>query len=243
MARRQFQLRYRQSFVGVVWAIVPTLATLAASTLVFHRVAGVSSGNTPYALNTLSALVPWSFFAASLTLAVPSVVAAQPLVTRLAFPRSAIPLATIGTSLIDLGITTAVFLVSLLLTRTPLPLTAVWAPVLMVIEVALVTGVVLFFSALNVFARDIKILVPLATQLWLLVTPVMYPLDAVPPNLRDLYLLNPMTGLVESFRGALIYGTPPQIELLLPSMTGAILFLILGTWYFGATERRFADVI
>jgi lipopolysaccharide transport system permease protein len=243
MARRQFQLRYRQSLVGVTWAILPTLGTLLASTLVFHKVAGVSSGTMPYALVTLSALVPWSFFAASISTGVPSISNAQPLVTRLAFPKAVIPLSNVGTSLIDMCTTLLIFVVWVIVAGIGLPLTALWVPVLVVLELGLIVGVLLLCSALNVFARDMKLLVPLLTSLWLLVTPVMYPLSAVPADLRGLYLLNPMTGLVESFRGALLLGLSPHISYLLPSIAGAVVFLIVGTWYFGATESRFADVI
>src|SRR6186997_3732719 len=243
LARRQFQLRYRQSAVGVLWAILPTLGTLLASTFVFHKVAGVSSGTKPYALVTLSALVPWSFFAASLSTGVPSIANAQPLVTRLAFPKVVIPLSNVGTSLIVMCTTTAIFLAWVIVARIGLPVTVLWFPVLVVLELVLIVGVLLFCSALNVFARDMKLLVPVVTSLWLLVTPVMYPLSAVPADLRGLYLLNPMTGLVESFRGVLLYGVPPHLSYLIPSIIGGAVFLVVGSWYFGATEPRFADVI
>jgi len=243
IARRDFQLRYRQSAVGVIWAIAPTIGTLFAATLVFDRVVQVDTGSVPYSLFALSALAPWTFFANSLTAGIPSVAQAQMLITRMSFPRASLPIANVGTSLIDLAASTAVFLVFLLLTGTSLPVTAAWFPVLVGIEFALITGLVLLGSALNVFARDIKLVVPTLTQLWLLLTPVMYPLDSVPENIRPLYLLNPMTGIVESFRGTLIYGRPPDPALLAPTILEAGVLLIAGLWYFGATERRFADVI
>jgi len=154
-----------------------------------------------------------------------------------------IPLSNVGTSLIDMCTTTLIFLIWVIVARIGLPATALWFPVLVVLEVGLTVGVLLFFAALNVFARDIKLMVPVLTSLWLLVTPVMYPLSAVPPNLRGIYLLNPMTGLVESFRGILLFGVPPSLAYLTPSIAGAIAFLVIGTWYFGSTESRFADVI
>jgi homopolymeric O-antigen transport system permease protein len=243
IARRQFQLRYRQSAVGVIWAVAPTIGTLFAATLVFDRVVKVDTGSVPYSLFALSALAPWTFFANSLTAGVPSVANAQTMITRMLFPRASLPIATVGTSLIDLAASTGVFLVFLLLTRTPLPATAVWFPALVGVELALITGVVLLGSALNVFARDIKLMVPTATQLWLLLTPVMYPLDSVPERIRPLFLLNPMTGIVESFRMVLVYGRPPDPALLAPSIIEAGVFFAAGLWYFGATQRRFADVI
>jgi lipopolysaccharide transport system permease protein len=130
-----------------------------------------------------------------------------------------------------------------LVTGNPLPATAVWAPLLILLEIPLIVGVILLGAALNVFARDIKIAVPLVAQLWLFLTPVMYPLSEAPPNLRGFFLLNPMTGLVESFRRILVFGQPPDLYLLRPTIIGAVGFFVVGWWYFRSTEPRFADVI
>jgi len=241
--RRQYQLRYRQSFAGFAWAIFPPIASLAVATLVFHEVIGVDTGEVPYPIFTLAGLAPWSFFASSVTTGIPSIVAQQTMVTRLAFPRAAIPISTIGVALLDLGITALLFVAFAMLTGAGLPLTALLAPLLLVIEIVFVVGVVLLGSALNVFARDIRLAVPLLVQLWLLLTPVMYPLTEVPADLRSFYLINPMTGLIESFRDVLIEGRLPELNMLLPSVIGAVVVLAIGTSYFAATEKRFADVI
>lgn len=241
--RRQFQLRYRQSFAGVGWAVVPPLASLVVGTVLFKEVLDVDTGTTSYQLFALAGLAPWTFFASCVSSGVPSIATQMMLVTRLAFPRAAIPLAVIGTGLIDLAITSTLFLGFAIVTGAGVPLTALWAPLLFVIEIVFVAGVVLFGSALNVFARDIRLAVPLVVQLWLYLTPVMYPLDTVPDKLRGLYLANPMTGLIESFRRVLIDGLPPDLSVLTPSLIGAFAMLVIGVWYFGATEQRFADVI
>jgi lipopolysaccharide transport system permease protein len=242
LIRRQYQLRYRQSFAGFGWAIVPPLATLAVATLVFDNVADVDTGKTPYSMFTLAALVPWTFFVTSLTFGIPSVVNEKFLVNRLAFPRAVLPLSMVGTALIDLVAAIIVFLVFVLATGVGLPATALWFPVLIVIQLILVTGVVLFASALNVFARDVRNAVPLVTQLWLFVTPVMYPLRDLPENVRPLIeWLNPMAGIVETSRRILLEGRPPSIELLVPALVGAFIALLVGFWYFNATQRRFAD--
>jgi len=114
---------------------------------------------------------------------------------------------------------------------------------ILLIELVLVVGVVLLGSAVNVFARDIRIAIPLLMQLWLFLTPVMYPLESVSGGLRTLYMLNPMTGLVEVFRQILAYGEAPSMSMLLPAAIGALVMLVIGTWYFSVTEERFADVI
>jgi ABC-type polysaccharide/polyol phosphate export permease len=145
--------------------------------------------------------------------------------------------------LIDLAIATVTFIVFVYVTGNSLPITVLWYPVVFLIELILVIGVVLFGSAINVFARDVKLLLPLIIPLWLFLTPVMYPLESVPSNLRPFYLMNPMTGVVESFRDILIVGIRPEFAVLGPSIVGAVTAIALGIWYFSATERRFADVI
>ena len=241
--RRQYQLRYRQSFAGFLWAIVPPLASLSVATLVFHEVIGVETGSISYPLFLLAGLAPWSFFQSGLSGGISSIVAQQSMVTRLAFPRAAIPLSILGTGLIDLAITSVLFVVFAIVTGAGIPLTALWAPLLLLVEIVFTAGIVLFGSALNMFVRDVKLAVPLLAQLWLLLTPVMYPLDTVPDRLRPFYLANPMTGLIESFRDVLILGLRPDLELLAPSLIGAVLIFTAGAWYFGVTEPRFADVI
>ena len=243
LVRRNYQLRYRQSMVGFAWAIIPSLVTVGAATLVFHKVARIDTGSTPYPLFAFAAIAPWTFFTNSLNLGTMSVIQAQSMITRLPFPREALPLAVCGTSLLDLAISILTFVGFAYVTGAGLPLTAAWLPVLLLIEIVLTVGVVLFVSALNVFVRDIRLAVPFLAQLWLFVTPVMYPLSSVPAGLRPWYRANPMTGLVESFRDVLIYGKVPDFGLLLPTIVGAIAAAIIGAWYFSATESRFADVV
>ena len=245
LVRRQYQLRYRQSMVGFAWAILPPLATLGAANIVFHQVAGVQAPEgTNYSIITMAALVPWSFFQNSLTSGVPSVVQASSMLTRIPFPRASLPLSMIGISMLDLSIAALLFVVLTFLLGDGLPLTALWFPILLGLEVLLVAGVTLLTSSLNLFARDVKLAVPIAMQLWLFLTPVMYPLESVSESLRPYYLLNPMTGLVESFRTVLISpGAAPELDLLLPTIIGAVALFLLGSWYFAATENRFADVI
>ena len=243
VAHREYKIRYRQSIVGIMWAVVPPIISVAAATLVFHRVAGVDSGSVPYPLFAFAGLAPWTFIASSLSFGVPSVIGASQTITRIPFPRAVLPLAMVVTALIDLAIATGTFVIFVYLSGNSLPPTALWFPLIFLVELVLAVGVVLLGGALNVFARDVKLLLPLLIPLWLLLTPVMYPLDSVPPNLRPLYLLNPMTGIIESFRGVLIYGVGPKMTILAPSIVGALVTLLVGAWYFSATEHRFADVV
>lgn len=242
LVRRQYQLRYRQSFAGLAWALVPPLATLGAATLVFKNVMGVKT-DEPYVLFALAALAPWTFFANSLILGIPSVLNAHPMVARLPFPRAVLPLSSVGISLLDLLISGAIFVVFAYSVGNGLPGTVIWLPILILIEIVLIVGILLLTSALNVFARDVGLALPLVVQVWFLLTPVVYPLNEVPAALRGWYLANPMTGVVESFRRVLVSGQSPDFGLLLTTVLGAIGVLVVGFWYFRGTESRFADVI
>lgn len=243
LVRRQYQLRYRQSFVGLAWALLPPLATLGVGAILFRGVMGVATDGTPYGVFAMSALVPWTFLANSVSQGVPSIVGSIQMVTKMSFPRAAIPLSLVGLSLLDLGVAGLGFVILAFASGTGLPLTAAWVPVLLLIEIPLVVGIVLLGSALNVFARDIRLAVPIVVQFWLLLTPVMYPLSEVPRELRVWFQGNPMTGLVESFRSVLVVGRAPELSILLPSIVGAVVLMVIGTWYFNATEARFADAI
>jgi lipopolysaccharide transport system permease protein len=243
LVRRQYQLRYRQSVAGFAWAVVPPLAMLVTATVVFHRVVGVDTGRTSYSMFVLSGVVPWSFFASSLTFGIPSVAGALPMVTRFPFPRAVLPLSMVGLSLLDLVVAIGLFAAFAYSQGDGFAWTAAFVPLLVLIEIALAIGLVLLGSAVNVFARDLRLAVPLGVQLWLFLTPVMYPLSAVPKELRPLYLANPLTGLVENFHRVLAFDQALNVQLLAPSLIGALFALVAGWWYFGVIESRFADVI
>ncbi len=243
LARRNYQLRYRQSFAGFFWAILPPVASVAVATFVFDKVAKIDTGPVPYPLFAFAALAPWTFFTNSLTQATGTVVTAQSTMSRLAFPRAVLPLAMCATVLTDLAIACATFAAYAYLSGAGLPLTALLFPVLLLVEVVLTVGLVLLVSALNVFVRDVRLAVPFGVQALLFVTPVMYPLSSVPESLVPWVRVNPMTGLVESFRLVLIEGRVPNLQLLAPALIGAAAAIVIGSWYFSATEQRFVDVV
>jgi lipopolysaccharide transport system permease protein len=243
LVRRQYQLRYRQSAAGVAWALLPVLGLLAVGSVLFNQLLGVDTGGADYEAFAMAALVPWTFFANSLTGGIPSIAGSLNMVTRLSFPRAVLPLSMVGLSMLDLAIAAAGFVVVAYVFGSGLPLTGLWAPLILLIEIPLIVGVVLLGSAVNVFARDVRLAVPLLVQLWLFLTPVLYSLGKAPEGIRTLLMANPMTGIVVSFRRVLVYGEAPTMTALLPSLIGAAVFFLVGVWYFGAVERRFADVI
>jgi ABC-type polysaccharide/polyol phosphate export permease len=222
---------------------VPPLLSVGVATLVFSKVAHVDTKNVPYPLFAFAALAPWTFFMNSITYATGSVVQSQAMISRLSFPRAVLPLAMTGTVLIDLAFASLTFIVYVFVTGAGLPLTALWAPLLLLLEIALTVGIVLLVSAVNVFVRDVRLAVPFLVQALLFLTPVMYALSSVPKGARSWYRLNPMAGLMESFRDVLIMGKAPQLDLLLPAMIGSFAVLLGGIWYFGSIESRFADVV
>ena len=240
---RQFQLRYRQSAVGVLWVFVTPFATLGAGALVFRRIAGIDTGGTPYILSTMSAVVPWTFLSSSVNAGVTSIINTQAIISRLAFPRATLPLSMVVVALFDLSVSALIYIVIAFATGAGIPATAAWVPILLLIEFILVSGIVLLASAVNMFLRDVKVAVPLLVQMWLLITPVMYPLSAAPKELRSWILINPMAGLVETFRSVLTKGQQPDVTLLIPALIGAFSMFLIGAWYFSVTEHRFADVI
>jgi lipopolysaccharide transport system permease protein len=244
LIRRNYQLRYRQSLVGLAWALVPPLAALGAGTVLFQTVFGVDTGRVSYPVFAMAALVPWTFFANSLTQGIPSIVSNLTMVTRLPFPRAALPLSMVGISLLDLAVAAvALAILAVAFGDGLAPAAALWGPVLILIELPLAIGLVLLGSALNVFARDVRLAVPLLVQFWLFLTPVLYGRHDVPERVRDAFMANPMTGLVVSFRRALLYGEAPSLAILWPTLVSAGVAFLVGWWYFASTERRFADVI
>jgi lipopolysaccharide transport system permease protein len=243
LIRRQYQLRYRQSFVGIAWAIIPVLGTLGVGYVIFGRLVGEGASGAEYSVSAMAALVPWTLFASSVTSGVPSIVSNLNMVHRLPFPRAVLPLSMVGLSLLDMAVAAVAFVVLAFVVGSGLPLTGLWVPVLLLVEIPLIVGLVLLGSAVNVFARDIRLAVPFLIQLWLFLTPVLYGLGKVPPDLRPFYQANPMTGIVVSFRRVLVFGEAPDLGLLWPSLAGAALLFLVGWWYFGAVERRFSDVI
>jgi lipopolysaccharide transport system permease protein len=240
---RDVKVRYKQTALGVAWAVLQPLLTVVVFTLFFNRVAKISSGSLPYPVFALAGLVPWLFFSNSLTLASQSVVASANVLTKVYFPRLAIPLATTLSGLPDFGI-------GLLLLLVVMPFYGVvpgpellTAPAFFLIAVAAALGVSLWFSALNVLYRDVRYVVPITVQLWLLATPIAYPVTGLGPPWNVLIGLNPMAGAVEGFRWAVAGGPTPSAGMIGLSAAVAAAFAISGAYYFRSMERRFADVI
>ena len=242
LTRREVKGRYSQSLFGAGWAIAQPLATMAVFTLVFARLGKMPSGGAPYPLFAYAALVPWFFFSNSVMSGTMSLVTYRNIVTKTYFPREIVPLAQVGSRLVD--ITAASGLYVLLMVYYQLAVTP-WAaliPLFMLMLVLFTVGVTLATSAINVFYRDVNPVVQIGLQLWLYLTPVAYPLEAV-ENYRWFFLLNPLTGVVEGLRAVLVFGREPEWGVVAIS-AGLIVSIFIGALIlFKITDKYFADVI
>ena len=240
---REIRVRYKQSLLGVAWAIVQPLTLTVVFTLVFSQVVRIDTGGIPYPLFAFSALVPWTFFATSLSFGISSLVNNLNLVTKIYFPREVLPLASVGAALLDFAVAFFIFGGMLAVYRIwPGPL-ALWVVALLLIQTILTIGIVLTGSALIVFFRDVRFLVPLLTQLWMYATPIIYPVDLVPERLRPYYFINPMAGIIDSYRRVLVIGQAPRMPALLTAAAVSCLVCLIGYVLFKRLEPLFADLI
>jgi lipopolysaccharide transport system permease protein len=240
---RDLKVRYRQTVLGAVWAVLQPFVTMVVFSVVFGRLAGVPSDGVPYPVFAFAALVPWTFFSAGIAQSANSLVGSQSLIKRVYFPRLVIPIAAVAVGLVDLAIASVV-LVGLMLAFGIVPsLTLIWAIPLLALAFVTSLGVGLWLSALNVRYRDIRYIVPFLVQVWLFATPVAYPASLIGEPWRTLYALNPMVGVVEGFRWALLGTDTAPGPLVVVSGLVAVVVLITGALYFRRAEGSFADVV
>ena len=243
LTQREIKARYRQSLLGIGWAIAQPLAFMVVFSLIFSRVARLPTEGIPYPIFAYSALVPWTFFANALTTATIGLVSQRSIVTKTYFPREVIVLSQVGARFVDFlaaALVLALMMVGYGITPT------VWLlllPVLLLVLLTLIVAVSLITSALNVSFRDLAPVVGLGLQVWLYLTPVAYSLTSIPAELRPFYVLNPLVGLIEGFRSVIARGEAPAWDLLALSSVESALLLVVAYAHFKRAERAFADVI
>jgi lipopolysaccharide transport system permease protein len=243
IAWRDVTVRYRQTAFGAAWAILQPVGFMIVFTLIFGNVAGISSQGLPYALFSLAALVPWTFFANALLLGSDSLVANAPLVSKIYFPRIFIPAGVVAAGLVDLGISLIILFIVIFAWGYVPPLAVLILPLLILMAVATALGLSAALSAINVRYRDVRYIVPFAIQMGLFATPVAYSSTIIEEPWRTVYALNPMVGVVEGFRWATLGHVPAPVALMAVSALSAILVLIGGLAYFDRVERGFADYV
>jgi lipopolysaccharide transport system permease protein len=240
---RDIKVRYKQTVLGASWAIIQPFFTMVVFSVFFGKLAKVPSDGVPYPIFSFAALVPWTFFAGSLTNSSNSLVGSSNLIKKVYFPRLAIPIATVLSGLVDFAIAFGMLVAMMIWFDVAPTVHALWVPLFLLLALVTALGVGLWLSAMNVQYRDVKYVVPFLTQFWLFATPVAYPSSLLDDKWRAIYALNPMVGVVEGFRWSLLGTTTNPSSMIAVSSTAAVLLLISGAFYFRRMERTFADVV
>lgn len=241
---RDLKVRYKQTLLGASWAVLRPFLTMVVFSIFFGKLAGVPSDGVPYPIFSFTALLPWELFAASLTVAAHSLVQNRHMITKIYFPRLILPLSAILAGVVDFLIAFVV-LVGMMMYYRFTPTVNAWTlPLFLLLALVTALGVGLWLSALNVLYRDINYVTPFLTQFWLFITPIAYPASLVPGQWKILYALNPMAGVVEGFRWALLGIHNPNLGTLVgTSVVVSLLLLVSGLLYFRRMERIFADMV
>lgn len=240
---RDIKVRYKQTVLGAAWAIIQPLFTMVVFSLFFGRLAKVPSDGVPYPIFSYAALVPWQFFANGLGMASNSLVTASNLIKKVYFPRLAIPLATVLAGLIDFVLAAGVLIVMMYFYGITPTVNVLWLPFFFMIALTASVGVSLWLSAMNVQFRDVRYVIPFLTQLWLFATPIAYPSTMLPEPWRTIYGINPMAGVVEGFRWALLGTDVSPGPMIIVSSAVTLALTVSGAYYFRRMEKTFADVV
>jgi lipopolysaccharide transport system permease protein len=240
---RDIKVRYKQTAIGAAWAVIQPFFAMVVFSLIFGRLAKIPSEGLPYPIFAYSALLPWQFFAKALTEASTSLVVNERVITKVYFPRLLVPTAVVLAGLLDFGIAFLILLGMMVFYGITPSWFILFVPLFLLLAIITALGVSFWLSALDVEYRDVRYTLPFLTQLWFFATPVVYPSTIVPPSWRALYGLNPMVGVIEGFRWALLGSAPPDPRMLLVSSLLASLLFISGLIYFRRMERTLADRI
>lgn len=237
------KVRYKQSVLGVAWAVLQPLSLMLIYTLIFSYIARMPSDGIPYAVFAYSALLPWTYFATALVNSTNGLVSHADLVTKVYFPREILPLTYVIAALFDFMVASIVFAGLLIYYHVQIGWVALYSFPIILVLTLFATAMSLLFSATQVRFRDIGVAMPLLMQLWMFASPVVYPLSAVPAWLKPFYMLNPMAGIIESFRRVMLQGAAPDFQSLGVALIASIVLLALSYVYFKRVEATIADVI
>jgi lipopolysaccharide transport system permease protein len=243
MTWRDVKVRYKQTVLGAAWAILQPLMTMVVFTIFFGRLGQLPSDNIPYPLFSFTALIPWVLFTYSLTQTSMSLVTNQQLISKVYFPRLVMPLAAVGAGLLDFAIAFVVLIIMMAGYGYAPGWQVVTLPLFLLFAIATAVGVGLWLSALNARYRDVQYTIPFLMQFWLLATPIAYSAVLVPIKWRVVYGLNPMAGVVQGFRWALLGRAPAFGPMLAVSVAVVLALLVSGLYYFRKTESVVADVV
>jgi lipopolysaccharide transport system permease protein len=240
---RIIRARYQQSTLGWLWAVIQPAAQVAIVTIIFTRFVRIDTGEIPYIIFSYAGIVPWTLLSTSLTDMSASLVQNMDLVTKIYFPREALPLSAMLARLMDFFVALILLVVLMVYFQMPFfPIGWFYLPLIVVIQITLILGLGLIFAALNVYYRDVQPLLTLGIQLWFYASPIIYPVSMVPANLRPIYFLNPMAGILEAYRSVLFYQSVPSEYLFLAAGISLVIFTT-GYWLFKRLELQFADIV
>ena len=240
---RDIKVRYKQTALGALWAIIQPVFTMLVFSLFFGKLANMPSDGVPYPLFAYAALVPWTFFAYGLTQSSNSLIESANLLKKVYFPRLIVPIATVISGAVDFVLAFLVLLAMMLFYGIVPTANIIWLPVLLLLALVMALGIGLWLSAINVQFRDVRYTIPFVTQLWLFATPIAYPSSLLAEPWRTLYGLNPMVGVVEGFRWALLGTQTAPGPMIIVSGITALAILISGAFYFRRMEKTFADTV
>lgn len=243
LSLHRIKVRYKQSVLGLAWALLQPLLLMVVYTVIFSMFAKVSTKGTPYPVFVYSALLVWAFFSTALTNIATGMISHSAWITKVYFPREILPLTYIIAAVFDLIVASLILCALMAFYRMPLSLYALFAFPALLIAIVFVTGLGLVLSVLQVRYRDIGLAMPLLLQVWMFATPVVYPLSAVPGRLRPLYDLNPMVGVVENFRRTVVLGQAPELLSMGRAALISCALLVLSYLYFKHREANMADYI
>lgn len=240
---RDVKTRYAQSILGIGWAVVQPVFNMVVFTIIFGNLARIDSDGVPYAIFSFAALVPWTYFSGALAGAAGSLIAASGMITKVYFPRLVVPVAPVLGKLVDFAIATLILFGMMAWFHIPPTIWALTLPLLVLLMILTATGMGIWLAALSVQYRDVNYAMQFAIQVLMYAAPVIYPVSKIPARFRLLYGLNPMAGVIEGFRSALLGAAPMPWDLLIMGSITSILITISGIVYFRHMERIFADVI
>ncbi|MEJ7848052.1 MAG: ABC transporter permease [Pyrinomonadaceae bacterium] len=239
---RDIKVRYKQTVLGILWAVIQPLFMMIVFTLFFGRLAGMPSDGIPYPVFAYAGLLPWIFFSNAVNTSGNSLVGNSSLITKVYFPRMIIPIAAVGAGLVDFVIAFGLLVLLMFYYGIGISASILMLPVLTLFTVFMAVGIGMWMSALNVKYRDIRYALPFVIQLWMFATPIIYPSSLVPDKWRWLFILNPMAGIIEGYRSA-IFGTPFDFTSLALSTVFILMVLIYSAYTFRQMERGFADIV
>lgn len=239
---RDIKVRYKQTILGFTWAIIQPLTAMLIFTLFFGSLAKIPSDGIPYPIFAYAALLPWTLFAESITRSTNSMVMNANIIKKVYFPRIALPISSVISPLLDFALAFTILILMMAYFRITPTLNLIWLPVFLLLAVITSLGIGLWLSALNAMYRDFQYVVPFMVQIWMFASPVVYPVSMVPESYQLLYGLNPMTGVIEGFRWALV-GTNAPGPVIYVSAAISVVILITGAFFFRRMQKTFADQV